>query len=190
MISAKIRLHLLQNHASTTTNKGFSTVEVLVSVLLTLIFLGVAMQAMVMATAIKIKAYQDSDATNWIQKDVEFVRAEANELNKPAGATGAITYPTTPEKCAATTASTGYAADLQDVLMDPEKRPSPIDFTSSIGDRKYRLVRETNIQDSSPQVLRLTYKVYRGTDTTTAPVSTFYTESIPAVAFSCRQEPA
>jgi hypothetical protein len=188
MVSTKMQLSLLQYRAKqTNSTKGFSTVEVLVGILLTLIFLGVAMQAMVMATAIKIKAYQDSDATNWIQKDVEFVRGEANDLNKPAGATGAITYPTVPEKCAAQTASTGYAIDLQNALT--AKSPSPIDFQSSIGSRPYRLVRDTSIQDTSPQILRITYKVYKGTDTTTTPVATFYTESIPGVAFSCRQEP-
>lgn len=191
MNSANLRTRFLQHYAKKIgISKGFSTVEVLVGILLTLIFLGVSMQAMVMATAIKIKAQQDSEATNWIQKDVEYIRGEANDLHKSTDIdeeTGAVKYTTETAKCSASTAATGYAKDLEDTITNDN--PSPLSYTSSIGKRSYRLTRSTSIEDSAPHVLKITYKVFQGNETTGTSVATFYTESTPSVAFSCRQEP-
>jgi hypothetical protein len=191
MNSANLRARLVLYSAKhSATYKGFSTVEVLVGILLTLIFLGVAMQAMVMATAIKIKAQQDSEATNWIQKDVEYIRGVSDDLHKSSGTdaeTGAARYETEVEKCEASTAEAGYARDLETTITT--EKPGPIAYTSSIGSRPYRLARSTSISNSAPHVLKITYKVYAGTETTGTPVATFYTESIPSAAFSCRQEP-
>jgi Tfp pilus assembly protein PilV len=189
MTSTKMRLALSAKRTKQqSSHLGFSTIEVLVGILLTLTFLGVALQAMVMATSVKIRAHEDNDAASWIQEDIEFVRQEANEvLKKPSVPGKDVIYDVTVNKCSATTAADGYAVDLQTSLNT--KRSSPLSRNSSIGGRPYRLTRTTAIQDASPHVLRITYRVYRGTETTTTPIATFYTESIPGVAFSCRQEP-
>jgi type II secretory pathway pseudopilin PulG len=186
MTSTKMRLALLLKRTKKQpSHLGFSTIEVLVGILLTLTFLGVALQAMVMATSVKIRAHEDNDAASWIQEDIEFVRQEANEVLKLTSEP--VVYDVSVNKCSATAAANGYAVDLQTSLNT--KRSSPISRNSSIGGRPYRLTRTTAIQDASPHVLRITYRVYRGTETTTIPIATFYTESIPGVAFSCRQEP-
>ncbi len=58
-------------------NKGFTLVEVLVAILLTTIFVAVAMQAVVLATVFKVRARKIAEATVWIQEDLEKVKNEA-----------------------------------------------------------------------------------------------------------------
>jgi prepilin-type N-terminal cleavage/methylation domain-containing protein len=58
-------------------NKGFTLVEVLVAILLTTLFVGVAMQAVVIATVFKARARKFAEATIWIQEDLEKVKNEA-----------------------------------------------------------------------------------------------------------------
>lgn len=60
--------------------QGFTLIEVLVAILITSVFIGVAMQAMVMAAVFKVRARQFAEATTWIQEDLENVRREANNL--------------------------------------------------------------------------------------------------------------
>lgn len=51
--------------------QGFSLVEVLVAILITTLFVSVAMQAMVIAAVFKAKAQEYAEATTWIQTDLE-----------------------------------------------------------------------------------------------------------------------
>lgn len=51
--------------------QGFSLVEVLVALLITTLFVSVAMQAMVFAAVFKAKAQEYAEATTWIQEDLE-----------------------------------------------------------------------------------------------------------------------
>jgi len=74
--------------------QGFTLVEVLVAILITTIFVSLAMQSMVIAAVFKARAKQIAEATTWVQEDVENVRFQAGQLkytqltNNPAnGAT-------------------------------------------------------------------------------------------------------
>ncbi len=60
--------------------QGFTLVEVLVSILITTTFVATAMQAMVLAAVFKSRAKQYSEATTWIQEDLENVRHTASQL--------------------------------------------------------------------------------------------------------------
>jgi prepilin-type N-terminal cleavage/methylation domain-containing protein len=60
--------------------QGFTLTEVLVAILIVVVFAGIAMQAMVVAVAFKVKARQFSEATNWIQQDLENVKQQAQVL--------------------------------------------------------------------------------------------------------------
>lgn len=51
--------------------QGFTLVEVLVAILITTLFVGVAMQTMVFAAIFKAKAQEYTEATTWIQEDLE-----------------------------------------------------------------------------------------------------------------------
>lgn len=57
--------------------QGFTLVEVLVAILITTLFVGVAMQSMVIAAVFKARAQEFSEATTWIQQDVEDVKYNA-----------------------------------------------------------------------------------------------------------------
>ncbi len=60
--------------------QGFTLVEVLVAILITTIFVSIAMQSMVIAAVFKARARQFSEATTWIQEDLENVRFQAGKL--------------------------------------------------------------------------------------------------------------
>lgn len=51
--------------------QGFSLIEVLIAILITTLFVSVAMQAMVIAAVFKAKAQEYAEATTWIQEDLE-----------------------------------------------------------------------------------------------------------------------
>lgn len=60
--------------------QGFTLVEVLVAILITTLFVSVAMQGMVIAAIFKAKAQEYSEATTWIQEDLENVKYQASQL--------------------------------------------------------------------------------------------------------------
>lgn len=60
--------------------QGFTLIEVLVSVVMVTVFVAVTMQAMVIAAIFKAKAKRYSEATTWIQEDLENVKYEAAKL--------------------------------------------------------------------------------------------------------------
>lgn len=58
-------------------NQGFTLVEVLVAILITTLFVAVAMQSIVIAAIFKAKAQENAEATTWIQEDLENVKSQA-----------------------------------------------------------------------------------------------------------------
>lgn len=63
--------------------QGFTLVEVLVAILITVLFVGVAMQAMVIAALFRVNAQEYSEATTWIQEDLEEVKYKAANFQFP-----------------------------------------------------------------------------------------------------------
>ncbi len=61
-------------------NQGFTLVEVLVAILITTLFVGVAMQSIVIAVIFKARAQESVKATTWIQEDLEGVKYKATKL--------------------------------------------------------------------------------------------------------------
>jgi prepilin-type N-terminal cleavage/methylation domain-containing protein len=57
--------------------QGFTLVEVLVAILITTLFVSVAMQSMVIAAVFKARAQEFSEATSWIQEGLEDVNYKA-----------------------------------------------------------------------------------------------------------------
>lgn len=177
------------------TQKGFVMVEVLVGLLLGIIFIGVAMQTMVLAASIRVKGQESSEAANWVKADLNIVTGQAKALggyNSTAGTYSSIDS----NRCAATTGSTGYANLLQS-SPDNNGDATGADATigtddtdpklSGIGNRSYTLRRRTSTANSAPHMLKVQYDVYRGTGTTTTPIYSFYAEVIPGVTFACKQ---
>lgn len=63
--------------------QGFTLLEVLIAILVTTLFISVAMQAMVFAAVFKVKAQEYAEATTWIQEDLESVKYQADNLQFP-----------------------------------------------------------------------------------------------------------
>lgn len=60
--------------------QGFTLIEVLVAILVTTLFISIAMQAIVFAAVFKVKAQEYAEATSWIQEDLENVKYQAGKL--------------------------------------------------------------------------------------------------------------
>jgi type II secretory pathway pseudopilin PulG len=178
-----------------TSEQGFTTVEVLVGILLTIIFMIVAMQTIALAAAIRVRAQEASDAARWVKNDRDMMVRQASSLGGYDSATG--TYSSiSASRCSATTGTTGFASLLQaqpDNSADANSADSTIgtDDTdpklSPIGSRGYTLRRRTSVTDANPHILKVQYDVYRGLDTSVSPIYRYYTEVIPGVAFACKQ---
>jgi prepilin-type N-terminal cleavage/methylation domain-containing protein len=152
-------------------NQGFTLIEVLVGILLMAAFTGTAMQAIVSATAFKVKAEELSEATVWMQEDLELVRYQSSKVV-------AVT-----SKCSASTLDEGYAKQLK-VDISSLSADSVLK-TSAIGQRSYILKREATPKDEQPyNVLTLNYTVTRQEDEST-PIAQLYSEVIPDAFLSC-----
>jgi type II secretory pathway component PulJ len=65
---------------SSNSEQGLTLVEVLLAVVISTIFITVAMQMMAVAAIFKARAQQNAEATTWIQEDLETVRFEASQI--------------------------------------------------------------------------------------------------------------
>jgi prepilin-type N-terminal cleavage/methylation domain-containing protein len=168
--------------------QGFSLMEVMIGMLVMASFIGVAMQTLVAATAIKVKAQDRSEATAWIQSDLEIVRYRANQL------------PANTALCSATSNTSGYADALRDdVVADTSNSnsttttvtvtsPTPQSTTtttiSKAGDSSVRSYTGTRtISFRSPSVMTVSYTVTPSGDTKV--LANLYTEVIPDKALQC-----
>jgi type II secretory pathway pseudopilin PulG len=185
-----VYLLIVQKKTGRKTTEGFMLVEVLVGILLTLILTGIAMQVVVMATAVKVRGDEISDATIWIQQDLEDVRKKANLIDYVTSPVPGYTYVST--RCVSPSSTTGYGAALRSetsLYGGLISSTAPITKTSSSGTRSYDLIRTATVQPTSPyNVLQVNYGVYRASDTTrSSPILTSYAEVIPGASFYCNQ---
>lgn len=154
-------------------DSGFTLVEVLVGLLVIVGFISTAMQALVTATVFKVKGQELSEATTWIQEDLERVRFEANRLDYGVDVDLSA--------CEATSNGSGYAARLRDRInanapIDPNK-------LSAIGNRPYTLTRTSKLPISAPyNVLSLEYEV---TSADNIPISILHTKIVPDASLRC-----
>ena len=191
MYSTKIQFLIMKVRIGSKSAQGFTMVEVVVGILLILIFTAISMQAIVMATAVKVHGDDITDATALIQQDLEDITTIASTGLDYAGSKY-TTDPTSPE-CTNPTRTTGYAKKLLDKATtngDTVGSTALIAKTNSTGARSYRLLRIAIAKPSAPyNVVQIDYQVYRGTTATTANAifSDFYhAEVIPGASFYCR----
>jgi hypothetical protein len=188
------RIHFLivQGKIKQQQTKGFILADVLVGILLTLIFTSIAMQVVVMAAAVKIRGDEVSEATIWIQQDLEDVKSKASDIDYIAAtSTAPATYSYSASRCTATSTTSGYAEVLRNrtsLYGGAIGSTADNNKTSILGARPYKLVRTAIARDKAPyNVLEVTYGVYKATDTTyTSPIATFYAEVIPGASFTCK----
>ncbi len=180
-------------------DQGFTLVEVLVGVMLTLTFVGISTQAFVVSTVFKVRGQELSEATTWIQQDIENIRFEASRLNISGGEPQEAEHNI---RCSASDETAGYADLLRDNILITEGDSAEtgtisdkdLPQQSSIGQRPYTLRRVMSLASTAPfNVLRVSYAVYTDgeepsdpTDTRDeAAIATSYSEIIPNASFAC-----
>lgn len=152
---------------------GFTLVEVLVGLLVIVGFISTAMQALVTATVFKVKGQELSEATTWIQEDVERVRFEAKRLD--------LGEPLDLAACQALDNTSGYAALLQDKIN--ANAPVDTDKLSTIGNRPYTLRRTSTLSSNPPfNVLGLEYEVISADN---IPIAVVQTKVVPDASLRC-----
>ncbi len=187
--SLKNRLHDNKSKA------GFTTIEVLVGVLITLIFMLVAIQTIAVAAAIRVKAQETKDAVTWVDNDLDVIERQAKNLGGYDSDAGTYTSMDR-SRCAAATANAGFAAQLQ-AQADNHADPNSVDAAigtsdtdpkvSPIGNRDYTLRRQTSITNAAPHTLKVQYDVFQGSGTSGTPIYSYFAEVIPGVTFACKQ---
>lgn len=162
-----------QPNSSSSPEQGFTLVEVLVGSVVVIAFVGTTMQALLTATLFRVKGQELSEATNWINEDLEMVKYKATQL--AADSSGQACKPTAP--------SQGYAT-----LLDQSIPIVNANKVSAMGGRPYTLTRTETPSGTAPyNVLEVTYTVTSASGEQTPPreISKRIAKVIPNVALAC-----
>ena len=191
------RFHLLGYHyrlkycliaRSRATEAGFTMSEVLVAILITTTFVSVALQGMVVAVLLKAKALHVSEANQWVQTDIESIRAKISLSQLPLG--------DNQSKCHPVSADRGFAALIGDTLVGispvsaTERNLPPLVATSKTG-KTFQIVRTLSIpntpENNNFKILGIEYLVIPSMGTNLeAPIFQSYTEVMPDAALQCQ----
>ncbi|PSB02945.1 prepilin-type cleavage/methylation domain-containing protein [Merismopedia glauca CCAP 1448/3] len=160
-----------------TSEVGFSLVEVLVSLMIISLFIGLSMQAFLIAVILKARAEQQDEAANWIQEDLEFIKHQAREYEKNA-------YPYS-AKCSATDVANGVAASLLNDSVGGIGGNPKTDGPRILGGVPFVLTRNADYANSFDpfNLLKITYQVTAQTGGKT--IATLSTEIVPDAALKC-----
>ena len=164
-----------------TSDLGFSTLEVLVSIIIALAFVSVAMQSFVLGMAMKVQAQEKQRANQLIQEDLEllsFVAANVTEDHD--------------NKCSPAAYADGYAKDLwNDLQTEKADGDSSLSLKllknadgTEVG-KTISLTREEvsdGSSDSPHRTLKINYEVKDSDDNV---IAERYVEVIPDVALRC-----
>jgi hypothetical protein len=161
--------------------------EVMVGILMTTTFVAVSMQGMVVATLLKAKALQISEATGWVYSDLEKSRFQATNNELPLQNTDRdLTNRCQP---AANQIDGGLAATLRDKIQGSSViGSSPVvetwKETTSTG-KSFAVKRTITIVPDYPfNILGIQYEV-ASADNLGINLLNFYTEVMPDAALSC-----
>jgi Tfp pilus assembly protein PilV len=159
--------------------QGFTLVEVLVSILITTIFVAVSLQGVLAAILLQTKAARQAEAHNWIQSDLAEVRWQAS--------IGQLAFDK--NRCPAPTADRGFAAALRDRLAHTTVSGSnpysaPLQIKRSTTGQEFELSRTLSISDRPHHILGIQYQV-RPQASGAVPIASFYSEVIADAVFQC-----
>ena len=175
-------------------DKGFTTLEVLISIIIALAFVSVTMQSFVLALGMKIQAQEKQRANQLIQEDLErlsdlasLIRADhANKCN-PLATTG-------------TGAKTAYENSYAQALWVEIDKVKESDLDTKLNgfkSSKTLKIERTHVYDDSDpspasdapyRTLKIRYRVHDSDDTTITDdevIAQRYVEVIPDVALQC-----
>jgi prepilin-type N-terminal cleavage/methylation domain-containing protein len=172
-----IYLGLMRSPLQFSRQKGFTLIEVLVALAISMIFLSIALQMMVSAAFFRSKATQYNEAFNVIQQDYETVFNKATEYENSVSPYS--------QKCLATNPANGLAAsfigDTTTGLGGSSTSMGPI----ALSGQSFTMTRTADYA-SSDDPYRLVRLIYAVTPTTGGPsVVNITTEVVLYAGFKC-----
>lgn len=152
---------------------GFTLIEVVIAMLVAFFFVIGSMQALVLATAIRVKAQEKQIANQLIQEDIEQIRFEAENLPQNHSLCSAIGY------------TNSYAASLA-TRLDNVDEPADKQLLDGKGDT-FRLTRKIDTTQSTSKILKIDFSVkeWDGNNLVGDPIEIDYIEVIPNAAVEC-----
>jgi type II secretory pathway pseudopilin PulG len=164
-------------------NQGFTMIEVLVGIILTLTFVAVSMQSFVVATAFKVRAREISEADKWIKSDLSSIRIDvAAKLDQDATSKE---YRPNFAACRASSTTNGYSTRLETAILATGS--NTMSRTSEIGNRSYTVTRTLTPVNAAPyNVLTIEYTVTKDIDDQVVTVR--QSELIPDVSLTCQSQ--
>ncbi|HEY9771087.1 MAG TPA: type II secretion system protein [Coleofasciculaceae cyanobacterium] len=196
---AKVRKNLLKITILESSRKeaGFTTLEILISLLIALGFVAVSMQSLVYAMAMKVQAQEKQRANELIQEDIERINRLGSTLPTPPVAA----------TCNSTNYAGGYAQALWTLIPTATqtktiiKKVKSSDGSVETGGKQLALRRfhvSSTINSNPYRTLKVGYQVWWGWDGTNyknknggnvavgnEPIAETYVEIIPDVALQC-----
>ena len=173
--------------------EGFTTLEILISLIIALAFVALSMQSIIYAMAMKVQAQEKQRANELIQEDIERI----NRLGSDATLAGT---------CNATSYTGSYAQELWNASLPASTQTKTIikkiqsDGSTDEGGKQIALQRfhvSSSSSDAPHRTLKVGYQVWDwdgagytnklgGTPTTgDKPIAETYVEVIPDVALQC-----
>jgi prepilin-type N-terminal cleavage/methylation domain-containing protein len=157
--------------------RGFTMIEVLVALVISMIFLSIALQIMVSAAFFRSKADQYNQVFNWVQQDYETVFSKATEYENSVTPYSSM--------CSATSSASGLAASfISDATLGLGGSSASIGPATFSG-KSYTMTRTADYA-SSDDPYRLVHLTYTVTPTGGGPaLETIATEVVVYAGFKC-----
>ena len=169
-----------------TSEKGFTTFEVLISIIIALAFVSVAMQSFVLGMAMKVQAQEKQRANQLIQEDLESI-ANLAANNIPADHDNKCNPVATGSGGSAKTAyENGYAQELWIVGSGGSTSVKLLRAADGTESGNTLTLNKTNVSATSSSFPHRTLKIdYQVTDSDGDVIAERYVEVIPDVALLC-----
>jgi hypothetical protein len=167
---------------------GFTLSEVLLAILLTTIFVAVALQGMVVAMLLKSKALHMAEADRWVQADLEQIRSQLTVRQLP--------FPVNRLRCHPTSPDLGFADLVRDNLAGgnvtgSNDYPLAVLIATSRTGKTFQIARTLSIpitpENPDAKILGIQYTVTptnRGS--LEPPIFHIYTEVMADAALQCQ----
>ncbi len=185
MIYQLLKLRKIDSRKDT----GFTTLEILISLVIALLFVAVSMQSLVYAMAMKVQAQEKQRANELIQEDIE-------RINRFGSTLGTIPVATT---CNPTNYAGGYAKALWTASIPANTQTKTIIKTGGrqLALRRFEISSTANNSTAPHRTLKVGYQIWNWDGTNfldknggtlgagDEPIAETYVEIIPDVALQC-----
>jgi type II secretory pathway pseudopilin PulG len=167
--------------------KGFSMIEVLASGMIIFFFLLGSLQAVVLATMLRVEAQAKADGVNYINQEIDAIKYQAFLLNRSDPYSSSNPYPDTNGNCA----SNNYGLALRQAIQSSDpNHPDPdypatgdvVDLPTSM-DTNYPITRTYTLNGNS---LQINWRIDRDNNATNNnDIVAMTTEVLPDGALYC-----